>query len=312
MSRLRIPLVSASRVDSATGYLARSDLQAPPTRWDSTRVISVPHYQDISEALHFITQELYKWQQQTSNFHREVTVYIFTDVCHEWGDALFEALDKEFRFRKTWDSQAQTLSLKMPIEGHDITQKWVINSVVNWMNDGIISKEEWKALKVGFGTTLKLPMAPFPNSQKEPDIYIRPYNSDSKFLPPIAFEVGWSVPAQKLEDDVRILLEGGNGHIRAVIVVDWCLQNDGVTVTGKVDLWGRGSDGQPVHEKSEDIYPVPTLLRGQVQRFEFTLDDVFTNTLRPEQDPTTIVYFDVEHLREEAEKVFKELKLKTA
>jgi hypothetical protein len=99
MSRLRIPLVSASRVDSATGYLARSDLQAPPTRWDSTQVISVPHYQDISEALHFITQELYKWQQQTSNFHREVTVYIFTDVCHEWGDALFEALDKEFRFR---------------------------------------------------------------------------------------------------------------------------------------------------------------------------------------------------------------------
>jgi hypothetical protein len=139
----------------------------------------------------------------------------------------------------------------MPIEGHDITQKWVINSVVNWMNDGIISKEEWKALKIGFGTTLKLPMSPFPNSQKEPDIYIRPYNSDSKFLPPIAFEVGWSVPAQKLEDDVRILLEGGNGHIRAVIVVDWCLQNDGVTVTGKVDLWRRGSDGQPIHKKSE-------------------------------------------------------------
>lgn len=97
-------------------------------------------------------------------------------------------------------------------------------------------------------------MSPFPNSQKEPDIYIRPYNSDSKFLPPIAFEVGWSVPAQKLEDDVRILLEGGNGHIRAVIVVDWCLQNDGLTVTGKVDLWRRGSDGQPIHKKSE-VWP---------------------------------------------------------
>jgi hypothetical protein len=63
---------------------------------------------------------------------------------------------------------------------------------------------------------------------------------------------------------------------------------------------------------SYDIYPVPTLLRGQVQRFEFTLDDVFTNTLLPEQVPTTIVYFDVEHLREEAESVFKELKHKTA
>jgi hypothetical protein len=34
---------------------------------------------------------------------------------------------------------------------------------------------------------------------------------------------------------------------------------------------------------------------------------VFTNTLRPELDPNTVVYFDVEQLREEAEKVFEEL-----
>lgn len=94
-----IQLSLASPVDSATGYLARTDLQAPSTRWESTRVISVPHCQDISEAQQFITQELYKWQQQTPDFHRGVTVYIFTDIYHEWGDALFEALDKEFQFR---------------------------------------------------------------------------------------------------------------------------------------------------------------------------------------------------------------------
>lgn len=139
----------------------------------------------------------------------------------------------------------------MPTQGHDIAQKWVINTVVDWKDDGIISKEEWRGLKIGFGTTLKLPTSPFPKFQKEPDIYIRPYDSDSEFLPPIAFQVGWSETAPRLKDDVRILLEGGGGHIRVVIVIDWYLRKDGLTVTGKVDLWRRGLDGQPIHEQSE-------------------------------------------------------------
>jgi hypothetical protein len=139
----------------------------------------------------------------------------------------------------------------MPTQGHDITQKWVINTVVDWKDKGTISQKDWKALKIGFGTTVKLPTSPFVKFRKEPDIYIRPYNSVSKFLPPIAFEVGWTETPSKLYDDVRILLEGGNGHIRAVVVVDWCLQKDGVTVAGKADLWRRGLNGEPVCEKSE-------------------------------------------------------------
>ena len=139
----------------------------------------------------------------------------------------------------------------MPTQGHDIAQKWVINSVVDWKDEGIISKEEWEGLKIGFGTTLKLPTSSFSKSQKEPDIYIRPFGSDSGFLPPVAFEVGWSESASRLRENVRILLEGGAGHIQVVIVIDWYLQKDGLTVTGKADLWRRGSDGHPVHEQSE-------------------------------------------------------------
>ncbi|KAJ5668179.1 uncharacterized protein N7477_006749, partial [Penicillium maclennaniae] len=303
---------SASRIDSDTGCLSPTGSQAPPLYWDSTRLISVQCCEDISETLNFITQELEKWQKQTSDFHRGITVYLFTDVRREWGNALFQAIDEEFRVRKTWDSQARTLSLKMPTQGHDIAQKWVINSVVDWKDDAIISKEEWRGLKIGFGTTLKLPTSLFPKFQKEPDIYIRPYDSDSEFLPPIAFEVGWSETAPRLKDDVRILLEGGGGHIRVVIVIDWCLQKDGLTVTGKVDLWRRGLDGRPIHEQSEDIYPVPKLLRGQVQNLGVTLDDLFLTTLRANQDPKRIAYFDIGQLREEADKVFKELELKTA
>ncbi|CAI7636567.1 unnamed protein product [Penicillium viridicatum] len=99
MLRFRIPLVSASRVDSGTGFLSQTDSQAPPLYWDSTRVISVQRYQDISETLNFITQEIEKWQQQTSDFHRGITVYLFTDVRREWGDAIFEAVDEAFRVR---------------------------------------------------------------------------------------------------------------------------------------------------------------------------------------------------------------------
>jgi hypothetical protein len=84
---------------------------------------------------------------------------------------------------------------------------------VDWKDKGTISQKDWKALKIGFETTVKLPTSPFVKFRKEPDIYIRPYNSGSKFLPPIAFEVGWTETTSKLYDDVRTLLEGGNGHI---------------------------------------------------------------------------------------------------
>jgi hypothetical protein len=61
-------------------------------------VISVQHYHDLSETLKFMTQELEKWQQ-ISDFYRGVTVYIFTGIRPEWGDALFEAIDKGFGVR---------------------------------------------------------------------------------------------------------------------------------------------------------------------------------------------------------------------
>jgi hypothetical protein len=140
----------------------------------------------------------------------------------------------------------------MPTQVHDFAQKWVINSVVDWKDDGIISKEEWEALNIGFGTTIKLPTSPFKKFQKEPDIYIVPYDDPGpEFLPPITFEVGWSESASQLENDVRILLEGGDGGIRFVVVIDWNLQKDGITVAGKVDVWSRGSDGKPVRKQSE-------------------------------------------------------------
>ncbi|KAI2788569.1 hypothetical protein POX_e06588 [Penicillium oxalicum] len=312
MASVRIPLASASHPNPPYDIVSPSESQTRSLCWDSTRVNSVERYQNISETLKFITLELEKWQQQTSDFLHGITVYVFTDVRREWADTLFQAIDEKSRVRKTWNSQAQTLSLKMPTQGHDIAQKWVINSVVDWKDEGIISKEEWEGLKIGFGTTLKLPTSSFSKSQKEPDIYIRPFGSDSGFLPPVAFEVGWSESASRLRENVRILLEGGAGHIRVVIVIDWYLQKDGLTVTGKADLWRRGSDGHPVHEQSEDIYPVPRLLRGQSQRLGVTLDDIFLTTLQANQDPRTIVYFDIGKLREEADKVFKELKLKPA
>lgn len=76
----------------------------------------------------------------------------------------------------------------MPIDGHDIAQQWVINSVVSWMNNGILSKEEWRGLIIGFGTTLELHISPFLKSQKEPDIYIWPYNSGFKVPFPDCFQ----------------------------------------------------------------------------------------------------------------------------
>ncbi|KAJ5515251.1 hypothetical protein N7527_006811 [Penicillium freii] len=46
---------------------------------------------------------------------------------------MFELLDRSCPSSsgKTWDSQAQIFNLEMPIQGHDIAQKWVINSG-NW------------------------------------------------------------------------------------------------------------------------------------------------------------------------------------
>lgn len=60
---------------------------------------SVERYQNISETLKFITLELEKWQQQTSDFLHGITVYVFTDVRREWADTLFQAIDEKSRVR---------------------------------------------------------------------------------------------------------------------------------------------------------------------------------------------------------------------
>jgi hypothetical protein len=137
----------------------------------------------------------------------------------------------------------------MPGEGYDCVQQWLFNSRSRWVKDGLIDWDEHDLLEVRVGTTIELPASPFTKSQKQPDFFFRP--KDKQLLPTIAVEVGWSESAPNLQKDMELLLRGGGGAIKVVIVLNWRVRRHRTVVAGTVDVWRLDQNGQPVIEQSE-------------------------------------------------------------
>lgn len=91
-----------------------------------------------------------------------------------------------------------------------------------------------EALSHWLCVALTFQSGPYRNSRKEPDYFIRP---DSRFLPTIAVESGWSESLPLLHDDMNLLLVGGRPDIKAVVILQWTLRSAGVG--GVVQLWMR-------------------------------------------------------------------------
>lgn len=96
-------------------------------------------------------------------------------------------------------------------------------------------------------TALKFSSGPYASSRKEPDMFIRVRDH---YLPHVVFESGWSESMSAIDNDIKLLLLGGNGHIKVVILLKWRrVQN--VYVSGVVELYKRDRTGTPTLEQQE-------------------------------------------------------------
>lgn len=130
---------------------------------------------------------------------------------------------------------------------------------------------------------------------KEPDFFIRP---EDFVLPTVAFESGWSETYPRLHSDMNLLLVGGNGAIKVVIIANWTRRSGG-RVAGTLEVWKLDRRGVfPQLQQREDIYPVPGSAASQ--HLTIRRRDLFGSALMPGRNGNDILNLDMELLRKHA------------
>lgn len=98
-----------------------------------------------------------------------------------------------------------------------------------------------------------LDQGPYRGSRKEPDYFLRPEGETARTSPDLhtlAIESGWSETLPLLHDDMNMLLIGGNGEIKIVIILNW-RRLSGLRVAGDAELWMNDATGMPQLKQRE-------------------------------------------------------------
>jgi len=185
--------------------------------------------------------------------------------------------------------------------------KWVI-LIVHCLNSNSILTYVYLALHFTTG--------PYSGSRKEPDLF---FQVNDHILPTLVVECGWSDSKGRIYDDMNLLLVGGNGSIKIVIIVKWAKLR-GSRVSGTVELFMRDRNDIPILKQIEirifeafssmfylliawylyiqTVFPRPTTTN--LQRLEIRRGDLFGDALLAGRNRNDILYLDVERLRDHA------------
>lgn len=193
----------------------------------------------------------------------------------------------------------------MPVKIHSTGATWLGKHLQLWRRLGQLSEAELDVLEIDTDTSksnptrcygtylmfvaLKFNQGQYNGSRKQPDFMLWPQNTP---FPTATLESGWSETMASLIRDQNVLLAGGNGHIKVVILVKW-FERANRRVAGTVEVWRRDSNGQPFKQGSVSIFPRPFAVpRPLVIR----RDELFTQVL-PARNPGDLLELDVEELR---------------
>lgn len=131
---------------------------------------------------------------------------------------------------------------------------------------------------------------PYKGAKKEPDYLIRP---EGLRLPTFTVESGWTETMTRLQDDLNLLLVGGNGDIKVVLVVKWT-RNSENKVKGTAHLYGLDRNAMPVLKNAVCIFPPPS---GPDPPFSIKRRDLFGPQLLPGRNGSDDLVLDVGILR---------------
>ncbi|KAJ5859928.1 hypothetical protein N7534_005205 [Penicillium rubens] len=128
----------------------------------------------------------------------------------------------------------------------DIPRDWA--DIVFEVLDEVVSAREHLRL---INAALQFPSGPYHTSRKEPDFL---FMIRGRLLPTVAVESGWSDPMPRLQDDLNMLLVGGDGSIKVVIIIKWSRHAPN-RVSGVAELYKCDRNGIPVRDQREVIFP---------------------------------------------------------
>ncbi|KAJ5186482.1 hypothetical protein N7449_011246 [Penicillium cf. viridicatum] len=228
---------------------------------------------------------------------KEYHEFVFLDVPRDWEDTAFEVLDEVVSARKTYDSTTDVLRvLTMPTAIHNCIQPWLYNQLFNWGITGAIKRYEEEMIHGESGTTLQFPSGPYRTSRKEPDFF---FMIRGRLLPTVAVESGWSETMPRLQNGLNILLVGGDGSIKVVIIIKWS-RLTGNRVSGVAELYKCDRNGIPVREQREVIFPHDSTTVNQqlVIRRRDLLGSGYDN-------PNDSLFFDLDLLRDFASRALE-------
>jgi hypothetical protein len=153
---------------------------------------------------------------------------------------------------------------------------------------------------------------PYSGSKKEPDFF---FQVNDHILPTLAVESGWSESYTNILNDRDLLLVGGNGSTKVIIIVTWT-RSPGC-VSGKVELFTHDRNGIPKLDQSEvcsrlfinvshtyylrlvqTVFPRPANANSQGLRIR--RGDLFGPALLAGRNGNDILELDVERLRDHA------------
>ncbi|KAJ5563044.1 hypothetical protein N7535_002509 [Penicillium sp. DV-2018c] len=261
-----------------------------------------------SEAFEEATVILASFFRDQSNFEAHIlgliqgitrpSILVCKDVKPTWGQAALQAVDEVYRTRKSYDSLRCTLRIMvMPTEIHDVPLAWWHQTALRFSESGDCTDYELRQLDPGVGTTLEFRHGPYQSSRKEPDFFMR---TSADTLPSFAIESGWSETYNDLLEDMNMLLVGGNGHIKAVVILNWLLKRSTSVVSGFAELYVRDRNEMPIRRQHEAIFPAPPQ-NPTAQRLTLTRLEFFGPSLVPDPDrtapPNPNVFLSIEQLR---------------
>ncbi|KAE8323504.1 hypothetical protein BDV39DRAFT_217738 [Aspergillus sergii] len=192
--------------------------------------------------------------------------------------------------RKSYNTVTGDFSLKiMPTWVHNCIQPWQMECSSAWSENGLITREEFRELHMYAGTTLNFDQGPYRGSRKDPDLFILPTTC---LLPCLNMESGWSEGLTEMENDMDMLLVGGNGAIKTVFIIEWRKQSDNYHVSGVVKVYKLDNDGMPVQEGPDQTCGWLNQVIGVARGY------IFWGTPFQNRNPCDILEYSLDILRE--------------
>lgn len=113
-------------------------------------------------------------------------------------------------------------------------------------------------------------------------------------------ESGWSQSFPRLEEDINLWLVGGQGQVKATIILNWQRVRNTNTVRGRAILYKLDRNGMPCLQQDIVIFPAHPPIQAASEQLILSRREVFGDNILQGRNPNDQLVFSIDLLREKA------------